>query len=73
VKSLKSKMMMCDVHHEQKAQKQLKDRKAEIQKQINQHWSDMEKNQMQEYDEKMQAKLEVEYKNKISNAKAISD
>lgn len=33
----------------------------------------MEKNQMQEYDEKMQAKLEVEYKNKISNAKAISD
>lgn len=28
---------------------------------------------MQEYDDKMQAKLEVEYKNKISNAKAISD
>lgn len=64
---------MCDVHYEQKAQKALKDRKAEIQKEINAHWSEMEKNQMAEYDEKMQAKLEVEYKNKISNAKAISD
>jgi len=66
-------MMMCDVHYEQKAQKGLKDRKAEIQKEINAHWGEMEKNQMAEYDEKMQAKLEVEYKNKISNAKAISD
>lgn len=33
----------------------------------------MEKHQMKEYDEKMQAKLEVEYKNKIANSKAISD
>jgi mRNA-degrading endonuclease RelE of RelBE toxin-antitoxin system len=66
-------MMMCDVHYEQKAQKALKDRKAEIQKEISSHWGEMEKNQMAEYDEKMQAKLEVEYKNKISNAKAISD
>jgi len=64
---------MCDVHYEQKAQKTLKDRKAEIQKEISSHWGEMEKNQMAEYDEKMQAKLEVEYKNKISNAKAISD
>lgn len=64
---------MCDVHYEQKAQKALKDRKAEIQKEISSHWGEMEKNQMAEYDEKMQAKLEVEYKNKISNAKAISD
>lgn len=28
---------------------------------------------MQAYDEKMQSKLEQEYKNKISNAKSISD
>jgi hypothetical protein len=33
----------------------------------------MEKDQMQAYDEKMQSKLEQEYKNKISNAKSISD
>ena len=29
----------------------------------------MEKEQMVAYDEKMQAKLEVEYKNKVTNAK----
>jgi hypothetical protein len=44
-----------------------------IQKEIDNHWGEMEKHQMKEYDEKMQAKLEVEYKNKISNSKAISD
>lgn len=33
----------------------------------------MEKNQMVEYDAKMQGKLEVEYKAKIENSKAISD
>jgi len=33
----------------------------------------MEKEQMVAYDEKMQAKLEVEYKNKVVNAKNISD
>lgn len=33
----------------------------------------MEKEQMTAYDEKMQAKLEVEYKNKVTNAKDISD
>jgi hypothetical protein len=33
----------------------------------------MEKEQMSAYDEKMQAKLEVEYKNKVTNAKDISD
>ena len=33
----------------------------------------MEKEQMAAYDEKMQAKLEVEYKNKVTNAKDISD
>ena len=33
----------------------------------------MEKEQMAAYDEKMQAKLEAEYKNKVTNAKQISD
>jgi hypothetical protein len=33
----------------------------------------MEKAQMAEYDVKMQAKLEQEYKNKIDNAKSISN
>ena len=33
----------------------------------------MEKDQMVAYDDKMQSKLEQEYKNKIANAKSISD
>ena len=65
-------MMMCDVHTEQQAQTQLKKRKAAIQKEIDEQFVEMEKAQMAEYDAKMQAKLEQEYKNKIDNAKSIS-
>lgn len=73
VKSLQSKMLMCDTAHEQKAQTNLRNRKLVMTKEIDKHWEEMEKQQMVEYDEKMQKKLEVEYKGKIENAKAISD
>jgi len=73
VKSLKSKMMMCDVAHEQEAQKKLQARKKQIGKDIDVQFHEMEKDQMAEYDTKMQAKLEHEYKNKIENAKSISN
>lgn len=73
VKSLKSKMMLCDVAHEQKAQADLKKRKEAVQKEIEAQFVEMEKAQMEEYDAKMQAKLEDEYKRKIENAKSISD
>jgi hypothetical protein len=43
VKALRSKMMMCDVAHEQKAQRGLAGRKKEIQKQIDEQWVEMEK------------------------------
>lgn len=66
-------MMMCDVAHEQIAQKSLAQRKKAIQKDIDVQFDEMEKAQMAEYDVKMQAKLEVEYKNKIDNAKSISN
>ena len=62
VKALKSKMLMCDVAHEQQAQKALRDRKQAIDKEIDKHWEEIEKTKMQEYDEKMRAKLEEEYK-----------
>jgi len=65
--------MMCDVAHEQIAQKSLAQRKKAIQKDIDVQFDEMEKAQMAEYDVKMQAKLEVEYKNKIDNAKSISN
>ena len=73
VKALKAKMLMCDVAYEQKAQQQQAERKKKIQKDIEKHWEEVEKQKMQEYDEKMRAKLEQEYKMKQANAKDISD
>ena len=73
VKALKAKMQMCDVAYEQVAQKKMMDRKRQINKDIEKHWDEVEKQKMQEYDEKMRAKLEQEYKMKLANAKDISD
>ena len=73
VKALKSKMLMCDVAYEQKAQQKMMDRKRQINRDIEKHWEEVEKQKMQEYDEKMRAKLEQEYKMKLTNAKDISD
>jgi hypothetical protein len=49
------------------------DKKKAINKEIEKHWEEVEKQKMVEYDEKMRAKLEQEYKMKLSNAKDISD
>ena len=73
VKALKAKMLMCDVAHEQQAQASLQNRKKQAQQEIEHHWVDVEKQKMKEYDEKMRAKLEQEYKLKQVNAKDISD
>lgn len=73
VKALKAKMLMCDVAYEQQAQKAMRDRKAAIQRDVEKHWVEVEKEKMKEYDEKMRAKLEQEYKLKMQNAKDISD
>jgi len=73
VKALKSKMLMCDVAHEQQAQKSLKDRKKAIEKEIESHWQEVEKQKMTEYDEKMKKKLEQEYNLRQENSKNISD
>lgn len=73
VKALKSKMLLCDVMHEQEAQKSLKGRKEAINREINQHWEELEKQKMEEYDLRMREKLEKEYNKKMENAKAISD
>lgn len=73
VKALKAKMLMCDVAHEQKAQAQMRDRKKAIDRDIEKHWVEVEKQKMSEYDEKMRAKLEQEYKLKQANAKDISE
>ena len=73
VVALKAKMLMCDVAYEQQAQKKMADKKKQINKEIEKHWEEVEKQKMTEYDEKMRAKLEQEYKMKLANAKDISD
>ena len=62
VKALKGKMLMCDVAYEQKAQQVQIERKKQIDRDITKHWEEVEKQKMSEYDEKMRAKLEQEYK-----------
>lgn len=73
VKALKSKMLLCDVAYEQQAQKGMKDRKKQIAGEIENHWQEVEKQKMAEYDEKMKKKLEQEYNLRQDNAKNISD
>ena len=58
VKALKGKMLMCDVAYEQQAQQQMNQRKKQVAKEIENHWVEVEKQKMAEYDEKMRAKLE---------------
>ena len=62
VKALKAKMLLADLLYEQEAQKALKERKLVQEKQIEKHWEEIEIEKMKEYDEKMRAKLEEEYK-----------
>lgn len=73
VKALKAKMLMCDVAYEQAAQRDMMERKKQIQRDVEKHWVEVERSKMKEYDEKMRAKLEQEYRLKMQNAKDISD
>ena len=73
VKALKGKMLMCDVAYEQQAQANMKNRQKQIANDIESHWVEVERTKMVEYDAKMRAKLEQEYKIKQQNAKDISE
>jgi hypothetical protein len=68
VKALKSKMLLADVMYERDAQAELRKRKQEHDKEIERHWEEIEKEKMKDYDEKMRAKLEEEYRVKMYNA-----
>jgi len=48
-------------------------RKKQVATDIESHWVEVEKQKMSEYDEKMRAKLEQEYKLKQANARDISE
>jgi len=73
VKALHSKMLMCDVITEQDKQLVTKKRKAQLQKEIELQWEELEKQKMQEYDERLREKLEKEYHKKMKNAQNVQD
>ena len=73
VKALHSKMLLCDVTAEQQAQRELKQRKAALHKEIDSQWEELEKQKMAEYDERLREKLEKEYHKKMKNAANVQD
>ena len=73
VKALHSKMLLCDVIEEQKAQVSLKEKRENLQKEIDLQWEQLEKEKMVEYDERLREKLEKEYHKKMKNAQSVQD
>lgn len=73
VKALHSKMLLCDVNTEQQAQMALKGRKKHLEKEIELQWEELEKQKMEEYDERLRQKLEKEYHKKMKNSQMISE
>jgi len=73
VKALHSKMLLCDVYDEQQAQLDLKERKQRVDKEIELQWEELEKQKMEEYDERLRQKLEKEYHKKMKNSQMISE
>jgi hypothetical protein len=73
VKALHSKMLLCDVTAEQQAQRELKQRKEALNKEIDLQWEELEKQKMAEYDERLREKLEKEYHKKMKNAQNVQE
>jgi hypothetical protein len=46
-------------------------RKEQLQKEIDLQWEELEKQKMQEYDERLREKLEKEYHKKMKNAQNV--
>ena len=57
-------MLLADVLQERDAQVDLKKRKEEIDKQVEEGWVENDKIKMEDYDRKMQERLEEMYKRK---------
>jgi hypothetical protein len=66
-------MLLCDVQDEQQAQMALRNRKKQVEKEIDLQWEELEKQKMEEYDERLRQKLEKEYHKKMKNAQMISE
>jgi uncharacterized coiled-coil protein SlyX len=66
-------MLMCDVLQERDAQIELKKRRAEQEKHLEEGWLQNDIVKMEEYDKRMQERLEDLYKRKQDTAKVIKD
>lgn len=73
VKALHAKMLMCDVITEQEKQVVTKNKKAQLHKEIDLQWEELENQKMTEYDERLREKLEKEYHKKQRNAQNVQD
>ena len=66
-------MQLCDVIAEREKQNELKGRKKALDREIENQWEELEKQKMQEYDERLRAKLEKEYHKRMKNSQMIQD
>jgi hypothetical protein len=73
VKAFHSKMLMCDVLQERDAQLELKKRRLEQDKAVEEGWLQNDVAKMEEYDKRMQDRIEEMYKRKQDTAKVIKD
>lgn len=73
MKAFHSKMLMCDVLQERDAQLELKKRRLEQDKAVEEGWLQNDVAKMEEYDKRMQDRMEEMYKRKQGNAKVIKD
>lgn len=73
MKAFHSKMLMCDVLQERDAQIELKKRRAEQDRALEDGWIQNDIAKMEEYDKRMQERLDEMYKRKQDTAKVIKD
>lgn len=66
-------MLMCDVLQERDAQLELKKRRLEQDKAVEEGWLQNDVAKMEEYDKRMQDRMEEMYKRKQDTAKVIKD
>ena len=66
-------MLMCDVLQERDAQLELKKRRLEQEKAVEEGWLQNDVAKMEEYDKRMQDRMEEMYKRKQDTAKVIKD
>ena len=66
-------MMLCDTMQERDMQKQLKNRKKDVDRQIELQWEELEQQKMNEHDEKLRLKLIAEYELKVKNSHIVKE